>query len=91
MANAQKPSDLVNDTLEDILHNAHDDLALLTDLFELQAVSRDPSDYALSSGAMHSLTRVCRRATTTIRHALDSLPAELLNHPTGSDRPKRRV
>lgn len=71
--------ELMDVTLEERLHRALDDFRLLSDLFELQSVVTDPTDYALSTSGSSALARFCRRASDDLRLLVDTLPTETLS------------
>ena len=73
-------------TLEEQLRRAHDQLCLVADLFDLQAVAPDAD--GLSVAACAALGALYRQASQELRATLATLPAALLNwEPTGEPGP----
>ncbi len=73
-------------TLEEQLHRAHDQLCLVADLFDLQAVAPDAAGLSPAAGA--ALSEWYRQASQALRATRDALPAALLNwDPTGRPAP----
>ena len=64
-------------TLEEQLRRAHDQLCLVADLFDLQAVAPDAD--GLSPAACAALSEWYRQASQALRATRDALPAALLN------------
>ena len=68
-------------TLEDQLHRTRDQLCLVADLFDLQAVTPEAaSSDGLSAAACAALREVYRQASQELRMTLDVLPVAILNH-----------
>ena len=65
-------------TLEDQLHRTRDQLCLVADLFDLQAVAPEASSEGLSA-ACAALREVYRQASHELRLTLDVLPVALLD------------
>jgi hypothetical protein len=67
-------------SLEERLHHAHQQLALLADLFDLHALAPDyMQNGALSSPACCALAILSRQGATDLRRLLDELPADVKN------------
>ena len=66
-------------TLEDQLHRTRDQLCLVADLFDLQAVTPEASSDGLSAAACAALREVYRQASHELRMTLDALPVALLD------------
>src|SRR5262245_56828360 len=71
--------------LEERLHQAHQQLALLADVFDLQAIAPDyVQNGPLSSEACDALAGLSRQEPMDIRRLLDELPPSLKNWSAGS-------
>ncbi len=66
-------------TLEERLHAAHDQFALLVDVFALHGRAPDDERGRLSAAGSRALGWVCRQAQQDLRATLDGLPSEILN------------
>ncbi len=74
-------------TLEERLHQVHDQFVLLADLFELHAAAPEYlQGGALSAPASRALTGSCRHAARDVRALLDALPAALTNWSPSTER-----
>ncbi len=69
-------------TLEERLYAAHDQFALLVDVFALHGMAPDDARGGLSAAGSRALGWVCRQAQQDLRATLDGLPSELLNWTT---------
>ncbi len=67
-------------TLEDQLHRTRDQLCLVADLFDLQAVAPEASSEGLSAAACAALREIYRQASQELRITLDALPVALLDY-----------
>ena len=81
----------VGRTLEDQLHRTRDQLCLVADLFDLQAVAPEASSEGLSAAACAALREVYRQASHELRLTLDALPVVLLNHELDGEATPPRV
>ena len=67
-------------TLEDQLHRTRDQLCLVADLFDLQAVAPAASWDGLSAASYAALREVYRPVSQELRMTLDALPVALLDY-----------